>query len=244
MLQQESIYNLLPSKKIIPNSQSHYISRYPSDIPPTASTFILPGSSLPGISNCSGQYKLPRGAHSTLKNSATFGLPIGGYAPDPSNYHKKGENYKILPPTEKLFNNCFIKKPAIPSKNDKPIFGLKSQKNYVLSNAIDNILMKPRKLRTNKSCEDIRHHCYGKVPKYILKFREDKQIEYDKEKELSKRLKDEEAAKRKILSKEEVEQLREGLTKKWQEYNHRYGNITHKKLFDNLVLLRKYVYIF
>ena len=82
------------------------------------------------------------------------------------------------------------------------------------------------------------------MPKYILKFREDKQIEYDKEKELSKRLKDEEAAKKKILSKEEVEQLREGLTKKWQEYNHRYGNITHKKLFDNLVLLRKYVYIF
>ena len=53
------------------------------------------------------------------------------------------------------------------------------------------------------------------------------------------RLKDEEEAKRKILSKEEVEQLREGLTKKWQAYNFRYANITHKKLFDNLVLLRK-----
>ena len=38
--------------------------------------------------------------------------------------------------------------------------------------------------------------------------------------------------------------LRERMKKKWQEYNHRYGNISHKKLFDNLVLLRKYVYIF
>ena len=244
MLQQESIYNLIPAKKIIPDRPSHHISCYPSDIAPTASTFVLPGSSIPGISNCSGQYKLPRGGHSTLRNSATFGLPIGGYAPDPSNYHKKGQNFKIIPPAEKFHIHCNIKKPAIPSKNDRPIFGLKSQKNYVLSNAIDNILMKPRKLIKNRSCEDIRHHYYGKVPKYILKFREDKQVEIDKEKELNKRLKEEEDAKRKILSKEEIEQLREGLTKKWQEYNHRYGNISHKKLFDNLVLLRKYVYIF
>ena len=117
--------------------------------------------------------------------------------------------------------------------------GIKSEKNYVLSNAIDNILMNPRKIRANKSCEDIRHPFYGKVPNYIKKYRMDKQKEIDSEKELSRKLKEEEDAKKKILTKEEIEQLREGLTKKWQSYNYRYGNITHKKLFDNLVLLRK-----
>jgi len=78
MLQQESIYNLIPAKKIIPDRPAHHISCYPPDIPPTASTFILRGSSLPGISNCNVDFRLPRGGHSTVKNSATFGLPIGG----------------------------------------------------------------------------------------------------------------------------------------------------------------------
>jgi len=239
MLQQESIYNLIPAKKIIPNRPPHHISCYPPDIPPTASTFVLRGSSVPGISNCNGEFKLPRGGHSTMKNSATFGLPIGGYAPDPKNFHKKGQTFKILPPVEKFHINCKIKKPSVPSIHDKPIMGMKSQKNYVLSNAIDNILMKPRKLRVNKSCEDIRHLYYGKVPKYIQKFRAEKQAEINNEKEVSRKIKEEEDAKKKILTKEEINQLREGLTKKWQAYNFRYGNITHKKLFDNLVILRK-----
>jgi hypothetical protein len=239
MLQQESIYNIIPVKKIIPNRPSHYISIYPSDIAPTASTFILNGSSLPGISNCNGDFKLPRGGHSTLKKSATFGLPIGAYAADPKHFHKKGVTYKILPPVEKLHSFCKIKKLPIPSINDRPIQGLKSKKNYVLSNAIDNILMKTGKLKPTKSCEDIRHPYYGKVPNYIKKFRKAKEDEINNEKELSRKLKEQEDAKRKILSKEEIEQLREGLTKKWQMYNFRYGNITHKKLFDNLVLLRK-----
>ena len=239
MLQQESIYNLIPAKKIIPDRPPHHISCYPPSIPPTASTFILNGSSLPGISNCSGEFQLPRGGHPVLRKSATFGLPIGGYAPDPKNYHKKGQNFKILPPVVKFHNICKIKKPPIPSVKDRPIFGIKSNKNYILSNAIDNILMSTRKLRTNKSCENIRHIYYGKVPDYIKKFRLEKETEINNEKELERKLKEEEEAKKKILTKEEVEQLREGLTKKWQAYNHRYGNITHKKVFDNLVLLRK-----
>ena len=238
MLQQESIYNLIPQKKIIPNKSAIYISHYPNDIAPTASTFILNGSSLPGISNCNGDYKLPLGAHQTLRKSATFGLPLGAYAPDPNNYHKKGQNFKILPPLHKLHPECKIRKPPIPSINDRPLQGLKSNKNYILSNAIDNILMKPRKLRNN-SCEDIHHKFYGKIPDYITKFRLEKENEINNQKELSRRMKEEEEAKRKVLSKEEVEQLREGLTKKWQAYNFRYANITHKKLFDNLVLLRK-----
>ena len=238
MLQQESIYNLIPQKKIIPNKSAIYISHYPNDIAPTASTFILNGSSLPGISNCNGDYKLPLGAHQTLRKSATFGLPLGAYAPDPNNYHKKGQNFKILPPLHKLHPECKIRKPPIPSINDRPLQGLKSNKNYILSNAIDNILMKPRKIRNN-SCEEIHHKFYGKIPDYITKFRLQKENEINNQKELSRRMKEEEEAKRKVLSKEEVEQLREGLTKKWQAYNYRYANITHKKLFDNLVLLRK-----
>ena len=237
MLQQESIYNLIPAKKIIPIRSAMHISKYSPDIPPTYSSFVLNGSSYPGVSNCGGLKKLPRGAHESIRQSATFGRPIGSYAEDPKKFHKKGQNCKILPPLQKLHPECKMKKPPIPGINDKPIQGIKSNKNYILSNAIDNILMRP-KLNRNKSCENIRHKFYGKIPDYIKKYRLEKENEINSQKELNKRLKEEEDAKIKILSQEEIQNLKEGLTKVWQTYNFRYGNITHKKLFDNLVLLR------
>ena len=236
MLQQESIYNLIPNKKLISNRSVCHISRYPPDIPPTSSTFILNGSSVPGISNANGDYKLPRGGHPLNRNNSTFGLPIGSYAADPKNFHKKGETFKILPPIEKLHQNCQIKKPPIP--HDKPIQNLKSDKNYILSNAIDNILMQPKKIRTN-SCENIRHKYYGKIPNYLKKFKLNKENEINNSRELRRKMQEEEDAKKKILSDEEVTQLREGLQKRWQYFNNRYGKITHKRVFDNFVLLRK-----
>ena len=145
MLQQESIYNLVPKAKIIPEKGASYHSRYPPTIAPTASTFILGNSSFPGIANCNGGYKFPRGAHPIIRESATFGLPLGGYSPNPKNFHKKGETHKIYPPTEKLHTLSEIKKPPIPTINDTPIYGLKTEKNFIISNAVDNILMQPKK---------------------------------------------------------------------------------------------------
>ncbi len=46
---------------------------------------------------------------------------------------------KIL--AERLRPKSTIRKPKIPSLDDKPIMGLKSDKNYVTSNAVDIILM-------------------------------------------------------------------------------------------------------
>jgi hypothetical protein len=91
MLQEESIYNLVPKMKIIPGKGVSYRSRYPPDIAPTASTFILQNSSFPGVANMSGEYKFPRGAHPILRNSATFGLPQGGTHPIHSISTKKAK---------------------------------------------------------------------------------------------------------------------------------------------------------
>jgi len=77
MLQEESIYNLVPKMKVIRKGAS-YLSRYLTDFSPTSSTFILKKSFFPGIANMSGEYKFPRGTHPILKNVAIFGLPLGG----------------------------------------------------------------------------------------------------------------------------------------------------------------------
>ena len=238
MLQQESIYNILPKSKIIPNTGISYKSKHPHYIPPTASTFKLQTSSYPNVLNLNGEYNLPRGAHPLNQQYATFGLPEGSYAVDPNNYHKKGETFKILPPLEKLHQNDEIKKPSIPNKNDYPIYGLKSDKNFIIANAVDNILMKPKKLRSG-SQDMIFHKYYGKVPYYIKKYRMEHETELNNIKEEKKRKQEEEDAKQRLLSLNEVSDLREGLKKKWEMYNFKYGKLTHKKVFDNLVLLRK-----
>lgn len=47
------------------------------------------------------------------------------------------------PPGERLrYESCdYVKKPKVPALSDKPIMGLKSDKNYVTANAVDVILM-------------------------------------------------------------------------------------------------------
>ena len=145
MYQQESIYNLVPKGKIIPGKGASYHSRYPPNTYPTASTFLPSNTSFPGTVNCNGDISLPRGAHPLLRNSGTFGLPEGSYSPDPKKFHKKGETGKIYPPCEPLRSKNEIKKPKIPALTDAPIYGLKTEENFIISNAVDNILMIPRK---------------------------------------------------------------------------------------------------
>ena len=169
MYQQESIYNLVPKGKIIPGKGASYHSRYPANTFPTASTFIPNNSSFPGTVNCNGDISLPRGAHPLTRKSGTFGLPEGGYCPDPKNFHKKGDTKKIYPPCEPLRSKNEIKKPNIPALTDVPIYGLKTEKNFIISNAVDNILMQPRK--KNYSVEKPFHKYYGKVPDYIKKYK-------------------------------------------------------------------------
>ena len=46
---------------------------------------------------------------------------------------------------ERLRANSEVKKPAVPKVDEKPIMGLKSDKNFITSNAVDVILMAPKK---------------------------------------------------------------------------------------------------
>lgn len=60
---------------------------------------------------------------------------------DTINFTKKGHQYIDYPKPEKLRSTSTIRKPRIPTLDDKPIMGLKSDKNYVTANAVDIILM-------------------------------------------------------------------------------------------------------
>ena len=236
MYKEENVYSIVVDAKKKEEKGAIYKSQYPHNIAPTASTFGLRNSSFPNVANMSGEYTLPRGAHPLERNYATIGRADGLNKIDPLNYHKKGNTYKILPPLEKLHTSTEIRKPPIPK--EPPIMGLKTDKNYIVANIVDNILMEPKKLQT-ESNEIFRHRSYGRVPKYIKNYRLKVEQEYQAFKEIQRQKKEEEDKKTRLLTEEEVGALREGLRKKWEMYNFRYGKMTHKKAFDNLVLLRK-----
>ena len=54
----------------------------------------------------------------------------------------------------------------VPKKDEKPIMGLVSDKNFIVSNAVENILAAP-KLPTNNEKDFLKKKNYGKVPKYL-----------------------------------------------------------------------------
>ena len=58
------------------------------------------------------------------------------------------------------------KKVAVPKKDEKPIMGLVSDKNFIVSNAVENILAAP-KLPSNNEKDFLKKKNYGKVPKYL-----------------------------------------------------------------------------
>ena len=51
-------------------------------------------------------------------------------------------------PVPKNFNyDCQHKKPPVPYVNEKPVQGLSSGKNFIITNAIENILSIPKKAK-------------------------------------------------------------------------------------------------
>jgi hypothetical protein len=238
MYQEESIYNLIPKEKIEPVKEKRYKSQYPPDIAPTASTFILKNTSFPNVANINGELNLPRGAHPIKGSWATFGKPNGMNKVDPENFVKKGHQYKTQPQPERIRSTTDFKKPAVPTIADKPIMGLKSDKNYVTANAVDVILMNPKK-RPVQEKNYLEKKTFGKVPEYLTKLKHDVEQEYHTIREMQLRTEEEEAKKKKSLQDDEICALREGLKKKLEQLKISYGELTHKKVFDTLVTRRK-----
>jgi len=68
------------------------------------------------------------------------------------------------------------RKPPIVGKDDKPIMGLKSNKNFIVSNAVENILAPPKTIPGNNYYRNKKD--YGKVPEYLKQIKDNIQTEY------------------------------------------------------------------
>ena len=118
------------------------------------------------------------------QHAATFGVPITSGDISPKRYLKKGTSGspyaspKTSPEKTVTKRDHTITKPPVPSKDEKPVYGLVSQKNYITANAVDNILSVPPR-RVSQDVDYLRKADYGQVPAYLENVKRQIQAEYD-----------------------------------------------------------------
>ena len=140
------------------------------------------------------------------------------------------------------------KKPPIPSTDDRPIMGLKTCKNFIVSNATQAIIQEPRKLKSKEELF-LEKETYGKVPSYLLKVKEDIQREKEIVENYVKTQQHAATAggsggedhggaapgvKYEIMDEGERQNMIRSLKMKWDEVNSRYQKICHRVNIDSL----------
>ena len=139
----------------------------------------------------------------------------------------------------KKYNRDGPKKVPVPLRNEKPIMGLVSDKNFIVSNAVENILAAPN-LPSNKNKDYLKKKNYGKVPKYLQTIKNEIEDEYQLVREMQ--IEDEAEMDRQkfLMNDDEKQELITALKKKWEVTHKEYQTLTHKNKLDTLGLKEKY----
>ena len=93
--------------------------------------------------------------------------------------------------------------------------GLVSDKNFIVSNAVENILAAP-KLPTNSDKDYLKKKNYGKVPKYLQNIKKEIEDEYQLVREMQIEEQAEEDRRKYLMPEEERAELIAALKKKWE----------------------------
>ena len=135
-----------------------------------------------------------------------------------------------------------VKKPPIPAKDEKPIMGLVSEKNYIVANAVSNILagipisqylsIEPKNIKPDPKRYTMKKE-YGKVPPYLTKIKGEIEEEYTLVKEMQVQEEETKERGKYLISDEEKKLLIDALKKKWEIAHHEYQSIIHRVSKNN-----------
>ncbi|XP_055038076.2 enkurin [Misgurnus anguillicaudatus] len=141
----ESIYNLIPREEEKPIISPRYMSKFRE------------------------QVKIEKEINKA--SNKTMG-PAQVDVPSPQKYLLKHSKEPKLP-EKKSFKYEDANKPPVPARTDRPLMGIHSNKNFIKTNAIENIMALPKKPQptyadTKKGDKKLLENS-GLVPKYIKK---------------------------------------------------------------------------
>lgn len=110
---------------------------------------------------------------------------------------------------------------AVPKLDEKPIMGLVSDKNFIVSNAVENILAAP-KLPANNSKDYLKKKNYGKVPKYLQNIKKEIEDEYQLVREMQIEEEADMDRQKFLMDETEKEEMIAALKKKWEVVHKEY----------------------
>lgn len=114
----------------------------------------------------------------------------------------------------------------MPKHDEKPIHGLVSDKNFIVANAVENILAAP-KLAANKEKDYLKKKNFGAVPKYLTKIKNEIDDEYNLVREMQIEEQEERDRQKFLMPDGERQELIGALKKKWEALNKQFQEKTH-----------------
>lgn len=248
MSQKESIFNLIARKEEVPSKPPLYRSKYPGDSAPTASTFGAATASTVGVTNLRGGMEWS-GSRRHVLESATLGpARDGARKPRPDMYLKSKSGAKALSEATKFsYRDETERKPALPNRKSPPVMGLKSTKNFVVSNAIENILKESNTKNTaaKESGSGMQKHAeFGKIPQYLSSVKKQINAEYEaiaemKQERESKLKHDAKSGDIELLPESERVSLLNAMKQKWERINSEYQQMTHLVALDTISKIKR-----
>jgi len=211
---EESIYNLIPREHYEPGKPPRHSSKFKSTVKTENNKDKFEHKTM-------GQAKVP--------------------TRQPTDYLKKHEREPKLSEKKKFeYPDNDRKRPPVPKQQDKPIMGLKTTKNFIKQNAVENIMSVPKKPEKNfvdtrggdkqpldpSGLEPVYVHRkdYGEVPQYLERRKEDirkAQEEYDAYVADHFR-----RGAMKCLSDMERNTILNGLKDNWEQLHHEYQGLS------------------
>jgi len=233
---EESIYALIPPPAPVVIKPPMHRSKYPHNTAPTMSTFGMSATATNMITNAGGEYEAAAPAHSHKHPCASMG-PGASIPKDPHNF-MRSRGADTLPEPQKFeYPKTVAPKPAVPSKDETTITGLTTTKNFVVANAVNNILMEPKSTAAVQP-NWLEKEDFGRVPAYLTQVKDQIQREY-----AMVRTVQEQAAqqhqKMRLLSEEERLELLGALKAKWEKVNGEFQQLTHQTVLDTMGKVRR-----
>merc|ERR1739841_68815 len=173
-------------------------------------------------------------------DSKTMG-PANVRTNNPENFMKKRSKLPRLPAKKDFkYPDEEKRKPNVPKQSDAPVSGVKSNKNFINSNAVENIMSVPKQPACNyvDSKDGTIHNLetsgrtpcytkkkeYGKTPAYLSKRKEtDSQMQRQYEAYIQNYMRQ---GQMKCLSQGERENILAGLKSNWEELHHQYQGLS------------------
>ncbi len=141
---QRDNYHILPSHhnllfQILHLVSFFYFSFFRSPFHCSIYSLTLTTLSLSLSSGCTGTTRLPGAGVLTKKDGAFFGIPSPESGLPRTNTLRNSGSFALGQSGEFAYTDR--RKGAVPSKDEKPITGITTSKNYVTANAVEAILM-------------------------------------------------------------------------------------------------------